>query len=51
MVKECCHSLWNAIGFTWYHSTTFTIGLAAAVMYPAVYKVPEESCVMECDTM
>jgi len=37
-MKECCHGLWNL-------STIFTVGLAAAVMYPAVYKVPEESCV------
>jgi len=41
---EYSHSLWNAIGFTWYLSTIFTVGLAAAVMYPTVYKVPEESC-------
>ena len=46
MMKECCHILWNAIG-----SSICTVGLTAAVMYPAVYEVPEESSVMECDTM
>ena len=45
-MKECCHILWNAIG-----SSICTVGLTAAVMYPAVYEVPEESSVMECDTM
>lgn len=44
-MKEC---LWNAIGFTRYLSSIFTVGLTAALMYPAVHKVPEESCYGMC---
>ena len=43
-MKECSHNLWNAISFTRYLSTVFSVGLTAAVMYPAVYTVPEELC-------